>query len=338
MGSVIRFQAPQLPDAAAIQDYFAVSEQSRWYSNRGPCHDLLVSRMKRYLGGDLDCVPVANATLGLMVALRAMVGFEPSRRRVIMPSFTFAAVADAVLWAGLEPVFADVDGEAWHLDVASLGETLTARATSVTAILAASTFGSPPPSSVREGWEELAAQAGFPLLVDSAAGFGALDDAGRRLGMQGAAEVFSFHATKPFAIGEGGLVTTADRELHARMARLVNFGFHDHVVDDEIGLNAKLAEWPAAVALAALDRHDTVLASRRWAAETILNALAPHGYVRQAASTGSTWQFVPVLAPSAAARERAIALGRDRGIEMRSYFHFPCTGCPPSPGMRATLA
>ena len=134
--------------------------------NRGPCHELLVERLERYLGSGVSCIPVANATLGLMVTLRAMTGFAPPRREVLMPAFTFAATVDAVLWAGLEPVFVDVEPESWHLDPDALEAGLRARTGKVAAVLAASTFGTPPAVAHREAWQTAAARAGVPLLVD----------------------------------------------------------------------------------------------------------------------------------------------------------------------------
>ena len=78
------------------------------------------------------------------------------------------------------------------------------------------------------------------------------------------AELFSFHATKPLAVGEGGLLTTRDPATAARITELSNFGFDkDRVVSGEPGINAKLDEWHAATALAALDRLADVLGARR---------------------------------------------------------------------------
>jgi dTDP-4-amino-4,6-dideoxygalactose transaminase len=140
--------------------------------------------------------------------------------------------------------------------------------------------------------------------------------------------VFSFHATKPFAIGEGGLLTTTRTEVAERAARLANFGFEHGVVHDAPGLNAKLPEWPAATALALLDRYHEVLAARRSAAAEILEALAPHGYTWQSGTAGAAWQFVPLLAPSPRVRDAALALGRERGIELRTYFSVPLHRMP----------
>ena len=154
---MIRFQAPQIPPAREVEAYFALAEESRWYSNRGPCHELLVERLGRYVGPGVSCIPVANATLGLMVALRALTGTSPRRREVLMPSFTFAAAVNAVLWAGLEPVFVDVEPCSWHLDPAALENALDGRPHTVVAVLAVSTFGTPPPIALRTGWSRAAA-------------------------------------------------------------------------------------------------------------------------------------------------------------------------------------
>jgi dTDP-4-amino-4,6-dideoxygalactose transaminase len=195
-------------------------------------------------------------------------------------------------------------------------------------VLAASTFGTPPPLAHREAWEASARRAGVPLLVDSAAGFGATDERGERLGRQGDAEVFSFHATKPFAIGEGGLVTTADQMLAERLRRLTNFGLSDGAVGEDVGLNAKLAEWPAATALAVLDRYAGVLDARRASAEAMLAELEPLGFARQAGARGAAWQFVPVLAPTLDVRAAALAQAKHDGIELRTYFSVPLHRMP----------
>jgi dTDP-4-amino-4,6-dideoxygalactose transaminase len=326
---VIRFQAPQLPPADAVSAYFALAEDRRWYSNRGPCHELLVSRLEDHLGGGLRCIPVSNATLGLLVGLRALAGTgTPQHREVLMPSYTFAAAMSAVRWAGFTPVFLDVEPDGWHLDPHALDQALQERHGRVAAVLAASTFGTPPAAQTTAAWEAAASAAGVPLLVDSAAGFGATTPAGRKLGGQGDMEVFSFHATKPFAIGEGGLLTTTDPDLAARATRLANFGFEDGVVRGDVGLNAKLPEWSAATALAVLDRYDAVLSARRDRAEALLGRIARLGFTRQALSAGAAWQFVPVLTPTAAARDAVLTRARADGIEIRTYFDVPLHRMP----------
>src|SRR3954452_3635419 len=168
----VPFQRPSLPALTEIDRYFALSRSEGWYSNSGPCHDLLVERSSALLG-DRPVVPVASAGIGLIVALRALVPASAGgARQVVLPSFTFAATAAAVVWCGLEPVFCDIEAEGWHLCPARLGEVLAARQGRVAAILACSAFGPPPPDDVAAAWSSAAERWDIPLIVDAAAGFG----------------------------------------------------------------------------------------------------------------------------------------------------------------------
>jgi dTDP-4-amino-4,6-dideoxygalactose transaminase len=321
----IRFQAPEIPDLQDIARYFEASARARWFSNGGPCHVELVQRLETYVGGGARCVPVANATLGLMVALRALQRERAhGRPLVLLPSFTFAATVDAVLWCGLTPVFVDVAPGHWHLCPDALDAALEQRPEQVAVVLACSTFGTAPPTAVTDRWTAACRRHGASLLVDTAAGFGSLDDHGNPLGRQGDAEVFSFHATKPFAIGEGGAVFTADAVLRDRMVSLCNFGFGPtREVDEDAGINAKLPEIAAATALAVLDRYDGILSARRGSARRMREQLASHGFEFQQGGDRSTFQFVPTLAPDAATRDRVLRLAADRQIELRTYFSPP---------------
>ena len=203
-------------------------------------------------------LPVGNATLGLMVALAAVTqDASPVRDLIVTPSYTFAAAVAAIRWTGRQPLMVDVAPDHWQLDEYALDQAFARYGRRIAAVLATSTFGTPAPAATRARWVERCAREGVPLVVDSAAAFGAITEDGAWLGSQGDVEVFSFHATKPFATGEGGLVTTRSTELRERMARLVNFGFDaSRTVVEAMGINAKLSEMQCAVCLAALDGFD----------------------------------------------------------------------------------
>jgi dTDP-4-amino-4,6-dideoxygalactose transaminase len=324
---MIRFQRPEIPPAADIEVYYREAEAARWYSNFGPCHALLVQRLEAYVGRGIHVVPVANCTLGLMLGLRALIAGR-SGNEVLMPSFTFAATAGAAVWAGLRPVFVDVDPDAWMLDPAALRHALEERGGRVACVLACSTFGAPPPKETAAAWIAAAASAGVPILVDSAAGFGARDAEGLPLGALGEMELFSLHATKPFAIGEGGLVCTADADLAAAVRRLANFGFDGTSITAEVGLNAKLAEWPAATALVVLDRLEDVLAARRAHVDALRAALEPAALGFQACEGQSTWQFLPTAVADADARDVVRDTALAAGVEIRTYFDPPLHEMP----------
>jgi dTDP-4-amino-4,6-dideoxygalactose transaminase len=308
---------------AAVLAHFRRSQEAGWFSNGGPCATELTERLAARLGEGTHCVLVANATLGLMAALRATCG-EPANRLIITPSYTFTATACAIRWAGFEPLFVDVDRVHWHLDPEQVAGALQAHRGQVAGVLACSTFGAAPPPAVRAGWREAAAEHGVPLLIDSAPGFGAVDAHGRPLGGVGDTEVFSFHATKPFAIGEGGMIATPDPELATRIAETVNFGIDPGTrVSGHAGLNAKLSELHAATGLAVLDRFDSILAARRRLAGALMNATTGCGLALQAGAIDSPWQFFQALAPTAAARRRALTVAGDLSVEVRTLHDPP---------------
>jgi len=312
---MIPFQRPDLPPTAEIDAYLELSRGERWFSNGGPCWRMLGERLGERAGA--FCVPVASGTLGLMAALAAVLGEGAGPGTAVLPSFTFIATAQAALWAGLEPRLADVDADHWHLDPDRLERALATGG--VDAAIPVSAFGTPPPAEARQRWERACREAGVPLVVDSAAGFGAVADDGVPVGAQGDVEVVSFHATKPFAIGEGGAVFSRDRALHERVRQAVNFGFRaDRSVGLGHGLNAKMSELHAATALAMLDRFDAVLARRREAAAAIRAAAGP-GCEWQAGCERSTWQFVPVALADAERRRRLEGACADR-VEVRVYY------------------
>jgi dTDP-4-amino-4,6-dideoxygalactose transaminase len=322
---LVPLQRPQPPAAEEILAYYARSEAEGFYANGGPCARLLAQRLEEDLGGGVVCVPVGNATVGLMAALRAACGApHPTRPLVLTPSYTFTATACAIRWAGFEPAFVDVDADGWHLDPAALAEALHAFRGRVAGVLACATFGTAPVRRQRAAWRAACAEYGVPLLVDSAPGFGATDEHGAPLGAMGETEVFSFHATKPFAVGEGGLVVTPDVELAARIGRLINFGLEPGTRESgEAGLNGKLPELLAATALAMRDAFPAVLRARRRTAARLRGELAGTGVRYQLGAARSTWQVLPVLAPDATARAAIVDAAPAHGVQVRTMHDPP---------------
>jgi dTDP-4-amino-4,6-dideoxygalactose transaminase len=155
--------------------------------------------------------------------------------------------------------------------------------------------------------------------LDSAAGFGASADDGVPIGAQGDLEVVSFHATKPFGIGEGGAVFTARRDLAERIGRLANFSFDEHRRATSLwGINAKLDELHCAVALAVLDHIDDCLAIRREIAGRLVDALGPD-FQPQEGHTHGTYQMLPVMVRDGVTRDRILEHAAGR-VELRTYY------------------
>ena len=320
----VPFLRPQLPSLAEIGAYYRLAEEARFYSNGGPCERLLRTRLSEYLGG-VGCVPVDNATNGIVVAVRAAIDAAGTGERpfVVVPSYTFVATAGAVRLLGFQPLFIDVDPLAWQMDGDALADVLSARHGEIALVLGTHTFGLPPAAAVQQRWHDLCREHGVPLVVDAAAGFGAVDDTGTRTGRDEVPHVFSFHATKTFGIGEGGLVTTLDEELLERVEALHHFGFAEGRLATHAGVNAKMDELHAASALAVLDRYDTVLGRRREIAAFYRDQLEPHGFAFQTGSAGGTWQAGYVAAPDAATRNAVLTVAREGSVGVAAYYDRP---------------
>jgi len=203
-------------------------------------------------------VATANGTLGLILLLKAVGG----RGEVVMPSFTFAATAHAAEWAGLRPRFADIDPETWTLDPGAAARACTGE---TVAILPVHVFGLPCDA---EALSEVAREARVPLLFDAAHGFGA-GWRGMPVGSLGDAEVFSFHATKIFGVGEGGAVSTDRSDWLEAVGEGRNFGLGPDGDCRTAGTNAKMSELFAIIGLRALDGFEGRLARRRRAGERL---------------------------------------------------------------------
>jgi dTDP-4-amino-4,6-dideoxygalactose transaminase len=193
-----------------------------------------------YLGVP-HCVAVSNCTAGLILTLRAL----DLQGEVVLPSFTFHATAHSVLWNGLKPVFADCDLETFCIDPHAVKLQISPK---TCAIIAVHLFGNP--ASVVE-LQTIASDLNIPLIYDAAHAFGS-DVSGRRVGAFGTAEVFSFSPTKLLVAGEGGMVATRDANLARKLRAARNYGDSGTYDPELAGLNGRMSEFHAALALRGL--------------------------------------------------------------------------------------
>lgn len=203
-----------------------------------------------YLGVP-HCVAVSSCTAGLVLVLRAL----DLHGEVVVPSFTFHATAHSIVWNGLKPVFADCDPETFCISPESVRDR---QSSNTAAILAVHLFGNP---AAVEELEEIAARANIPLIYDAAHSFGS-SVGERHVGTFGTAEVFSFSPTKVLVAGEGGLVATRDEHLTQSLRAARNCGDAGNYDPELLGLNARMSELHAALALRGLAGLDQRIARR----------------------------------------------------------------------------
>jgi dTDP-4-amino-4,6-dideoxygalactose transaminase len=336
---------PKLPTADALLPYLRRMDAARIYANWGPLNTELEARLAARF--EASVVTVSTATDGLVCALRAALEDKPAAQRrglCLMPSWTFVATAHAAIAAGLTPCFLDVEEADWALSPDRVRDALLRVLAQrppgwpeqpVAAVIAVAPFGRPLDPGP---WDDFALRTGIPVVIDAAAGFDALTVARTPM-------VVSLHATKTVCAGEGGFVATTDADLARRVKRTANFGFFGARVAEVAGLNAKLSEYHAAVALASLDAWEVRRAEYMAAGAALRAGLEPLGcrFLEGFAErwVGST--CVLRLPPGRHAHDVAIALGLE-GIATRAWWGGGCHAnpafaqCPLVPGGDSLVA
>lgn len=210
-------------------------------------------------------VGVANGTVSLEIALRALgIG---AGDEVIVPPYTFAATATAVLGVGALPVFADIEPGCYNLDPAAVEASVSTR---TRAVIVVHLGGAP---ADLDALSRLCARHGLALIEDAAHAHGARWR-GRPVGGFGSFGSWSFQASKNLSAGEGGALTTDDDALAEAAWELHNCGrrrdepWYAHF---EPGGNHRLTEWSAAVLATGLRRLPGEIA-RRSACAAVLDA------------------------------------------------------------------
>jgi dTDP-4-amino-4,6-dideoxygalactose transaminase len=223
----------------------------RWLTNAGFYVREFEKRVAEYLGVK-HCIAMCNGTVALEIAVRAL----EMKGEVIIPSFTFVATAHCLQWQEITPVFADIEPQACTLDPAALKKLITPK---TTGIIGVHLWGRP---CRIEALEKIAAEHRLTLLFDASHAFGCSYN-GRMIGGFGAAEVFSFHATKFINTFEGGAIVTNDDALADRLRLMKNFGFRgmDNVI--YLGINGKMNEASAAMGLTNLEDIEKFIATNR---------------------------------------------------------------------------
>ena len=318
--STIRLLLPDMPDHSEVIPYLREMDAARWYTNYGP----LVLRFEDALGPLLgrpapERCSVANCTLGLELAFTAL-GL-PRGARVLLPALTFVATATAVLRAGMTPVLADVDAQSWLLGADTARELV--RRQKIDCVMPVATYGCPLPL---QAWDDFSTDTGIPVLIDAAGAFG------NQLVSEHTTVVFSFHATKTFGIGEGGVVCAQSKPVIAALKQLSNFG-----IDISTGLamgpgsNAKLSEYHAAVGLAALKSWPERMARRRKLHADYLDELrrsCPQVTLQQRPQDG-VYSIMQVRLPAGIANTAVAAALKAKGIETRLWY-LPLLGDHPA--------
>jgi len=234
--------------------------------------------------GAKHSIAVTSCTTGLHLSLAAM-GIQLGDE-VIVPAFTWIATANVVEHLGAKVVFCDIDLETFNLDVQQLASLVT---TKTKAILPVHLFGM---AADMEPINAFAKQHKLWVVEDAACGFGSRYQ-GQHVGTLGHTGVFSFHPRKAITTGEGGMITTQDDELAAKLRRLRDhgaamsdlqrhLGARPYLLADhpDAGYNQRMTDLQAAVGSAQMDRAAAIVLERQHLARRYDEAFASLDWLR----------------------------------------------------------
>lgn len=307
---VINVTKTYLPDRTKLDKYIDKIYSTAWVTNNGQLVKELTTRLEEYLGVQ-NLLLVTNGTLALQIAYKAL----GVNGQAITTPFSFVATTSSLVWEGIEPIFVDIDPETFCIDPSKIEDAITPK---TTAIVPVHVFGN---ACDVEKIENIAQKYGLKTIYDGAHAFGVQYN-GESLLSYGDATILSFHATKLFHTIEGGAIIFKNKEDYERAKLMINFGIDgpDSVI--ELGINAKMNEFQAAMGLCVLDEIDTILEQRSEIWSHYENALKDRVQLQKRNfQCSNNYSYFPVLFEN---EEKLIEVKNDMnaaGINPRRYFY-----------------
>ena len=305
------------PNKERFLGYMQSMYAAKQVTNNGSLVRQLEERLAQ-LHGTSACIAFCSGFMALQLAIYALA--LPNRTKVIIPSATYRRMASIIRWAGLEPVFVDINPNTLGVNASLYAE----RISNDTALL----LGVHPivNMSAVEELELLSAKTGIPLLFDSVeAAYGTIH--GRKIGCFAKAEVFSMHASKFINGFEGGYVTTNCSVLTQRLQVMRGFGFVKKEQIIELGCNAKLNEMHAGMSLACLDELDLQIEHNKNIFEVYKHGLAgiPFRLFEYDKDEVRTWKNILVQMQHGwhLTRDELLAILQAENILARPYYTPP---------------
>jgi perosamine synthetase len=313
----IPLSAPDITEAdiAAVGDVLRTSRLSL-----GPKMEEFEQSLARHVGAT-HAVAVNSGTSALHLCIRALGISEGDE--VIVPSFAFIAVANALLYERATPVFVDIDPHTLNLDPTRIEEAISSR---TRAIIVVHTFGTP---AALDEILQIAYRHKLLVIEDACEALGAQFD-GRKVGSFGDAAVFGFYPNKQITTGEGGMLVTNNSDVAVLARKLRNQGRADSgewLQHQELGYNYRISELNCVLGASQLQRIESILERREAVAREYHGRLQnqpdlelpPVALARRRIS----WFVYVLRLPNhftAAHRDRIIQEMASRGIACGRYF------------------
>jgi perosamine synthetase len=228
---------------------------STWISSKGKYIALFENEFSKYIGCN-HATSVSNGTVALHLALVALgIG---AGDEVIVPTLTYIASVNAIVYTGATPVFVDSIADTWQMDVADVKKKITAK---TKAVMAVHLYGHP---CELDSLVQICRENNLFLIEDCAEAIGSMYK-GKHVGTFGDISTFSFFGNKTITTGEGGMVVTNDETLFDRSVHFKGQGLakHRQYWHDVVGYNYRMTNICAAIGMAQLEQVDDFLARKK---------------------------------------------------------------------------
>lgn len=289
--------------------------ESRWLTNMGKKHEELTKRLTQYLK-----VPNLSLMVNGHMSLEMVLQAFDLTGEVITTPFTFVSTTHAIVRNGLTPVFCDIRETDYTMDPEKIERLITEK---TSAIVPVHVYGN---ICDVDCIEAIGKKHGLKVIYDAAHAFGEEKD-GVGAGFFGDASIFSFHATKVFHTIEGGAVAFQDKKIGERLYHLKNFGIMDEGIVEDVGANAKMNEFCAAMGLCNLRHIEEEIGKRKEAAAHYRKRLEDvPGITLKVQQEGvkENYAYFPILIEGEVfgkSRDEIYETLRKQGIYSRKYFY-----------------
>ena len=267
--------------------------------------------------GVKHAVAVSSGTAALHLIVKAL-GIGPEDE-VLVPSFTFVASVNVILYEGAKPVFVDIEPDTYNLDPEDLENRITPR---TKAIMVVDVFGHP------AEWDEIsriAEKYGLKVIDDSCEALGA-EYKGKKLGQFGDAAAFAFYPNKQMTTGEGGMIVTNDDQVAKLCRSLRNQGRGEMgawLEHERLGYNYRMTEMSAALGVSQFRRIEELLAKRERVARMYTERLSELEWIRTPVVrpyVRMSWFVYVVTLAEGMHRDPVMKALAEEGIPTRGYF------------------
>ena len=233
---------------------------STWISSKGKFVNKFENAFADYVGIK-HATTVSNGTVAIHLALLALGIGEGDE--VIVPTLTYIASVNSIVYTGAKPVFVDSLEGSWQIDPADVIKKITPK---TKAVMAVHLYGHP---CDMDSLVDICKKNNLFLIEDCAEAIGTLYK-GKHVGTFGDISTFSFFGNKTITTGEGGMVITNDETLHARSMHFKGQGLakHRQYWHDVIGYNYRMTNICAAIGLAQVEQIENVLKEKKRVADT----------------------------------------------------------------------